>query len=101
MSYPLKPMRYPWVLTKPPGTRDKTAPVTVRVRCSRVRVRVHEIIPGGYPCHPLEIQQKSTRQDGDKLAAECQTLSSNSCFIVDTGLKDAIDLGAYSVTIMF
>ena len=30
-----------------------TVPLPVRVRCSRVRVRVRENIPAGYPCHTL------------------------------------------------
>jgi hypothetical protein len=38
---------------KPAQTRGNTAPVTVWVRCSRVRVRVEQNIPGGNPCHAL------------------------------------------------
>ena len=38
---------------KPTHTHDNTAPVTIRVRCSRVWVRVEQNIPRGNPCHAL------------------------------------------------
>jgi hypothetical protein len=32
-----------------------TVPVPAGVRCSQVRVRVRQNIPGGYPCHTLVV----------------------------------------------